>query len=88
MNQRPDNLQARRRRLLWRATHRGIKEMDVLLGGFAKANIDRMQPSALDELEGIIDIPDQQLLIWIMGQSPVPAAHQSATLAALISFRP
>jgi antitoxin CptB len=88
MNQRPDNLQARRRQLLWRATHRGIKEMDILLGGFAKANIERMQSPALDELEAIIDIPDQQLLIWIMGQSPVPAAHESSTLAALVAFRP
>ena len=88
MNQRPDDLQERRRRLLWRATHRGIKEMDILLGGFAKANIERMQSRALDELEGIIEIPDQQLLIWIMGQSPVPVAHQSPTLAALVAFRP
>jgi len=88
MNQRPDDLQARRRRLLWRATHRGIKEMDILLGGFAKANIERMHSGALDELEGIIEIPDQQLLIWVMGQAPVPVAHQSPTLAALVAFRP
>jgi len=40
----------RRKRLLWRASHRGIREMDLILGGFATARIDTMTPAELDQL--------------------------------------
>jgi len=40
----------RRKRLLWRATHRGIKEMDLILGGFAPRHIDAFCPGEIDDL--------------------------------------
>jgi antitoxin CptB len=88
MNDAHTNLAARRRRLLWRATHRGIREMDILLGRFARAHIASMDDGAIEELEAIIALPDQDLLEWIAGQAPVPAEFRSATLDALIAYRP
>ena len=41
----PEILRMRRRRALYRATHRGSKEMDFLLGRFAEQTLDGMNAS-------------------------------------------
>jgi antitoxin CptB len=83
-----ETLEARRKRLLWRASHRGLREMDLLLGGFARTHIASLSESGLDELEKIIATPDQDLLGWILGEAAVPQGQATATLKALISYRP
>ena len=82
-----DQSEIRRRRLLWRASHRGIREMDLILGGFATARIDAMTPAELDQLEAVIDLPDQQLLAWATRQEPVPAQLRSRLLDEILAFR-
>ena len=84
----PEALETRRKRLLWRASHRGLREMDLLLGGFARSHIERLSERELDELETIISIPDQELMGWILGDVPVPQGQATATLKALLSYRP
>lgn len=81
------NLEVRRKLLLWRASHRGIKEMDLMLGGFVRDNIDSMQPSELDELEALIDLPDPQLLAWIMGEEPVAADLRNSIIDRFLAYR-
>jgi antitoxin CptB len=84
----PEAIETRRKRLLWRASHRGLREMDLMLGGFTKSHIGQFSESELDELETIIAMPDQDLLGWILGEAPVPQGQASATLKALLSYRP
>jgi antitoxin CptB len=84
----PETIETRRKRLLWRASHRGLREMDLMLGGFAKSHIGQFSEAELDELETIIAMPDQDLLGWILGETPVPLGQASATLKALLSYRP
>ena len=62
--------------------------MDLLLGGFAKCHIDRFGETELDELETIIDLPDEELMGWILGAAPVPRRQATATLKALLAYRP
>ena len=80
-------LDLRRKLLLWRANHRGTKEMDVLLGGFARDNIDSMQPSELDELERLIDVPDPELMSWIMGEVAVREEYRNPVTERLLAYR-
>jgi antitoxin CptB len=80
-------LDLRRKVLLWRANHRGTKEMDVLLGGFARDNIDSMQPSELDELERLIDVPDPELMSWIMGEVAVREEYRNPVTEQLLAYR-
>jgi antitoxin CptB len=80
--------EARRKRLIWRASHRGTREMDLLLGGFARDQIDRFSETELDELETIIGLSDQELMGWILGGVPVPQRQATATLKALLAYRP
>ena len=58
----PPDIDLRRKRLLWRATHRGIKEMDLILGGFVTRHLDSFTEEDIAELERIMDIPDQDML--------------------------
>lgn len=72
-------MDARRKKLLWRANHRGTKEMDIMLGGFARENLADMTAAQLDEFEAIVDLPDALLTDWLTGKVPVPDHAKSAT---------
>lgn len=78
----------RRKRLLWRATHRGIREMDLILGGFVARNVDRLTPQEVTELEAIMDFPDQEMLAWATGQAAVPPDRSSPLLARILRHAP
>ena len=85
MNSQSDADATRRKRLLWRATHRGIKEMDLILGGFVVRQIDGLTVAQLDELDAIIAIPDQEMLSWATRRETVPPEYASTLLAEILS---
>ncbi len=60
----------RRRRALYRATHRGSKELDFLLGRFAEQEVDRMSIAEIGTLERLIEAPDPDIAVSLFdGQS-------------------
>jgi antitoxin CptB len=65
-------LDARRRRLLFRATHRGTYENDILLGGFVQRHVAVFDDSEIAALEEILELPDNDLADWLTGRSPTP----------------
>ncbi len=77
----------RRKRIVWRATHRGIREMDFVVGTFVKARIEVANDAELAELERIMEIPDQDLMAWMTGASPVPAEQASSLLEEMLATR-
>lgn len=77
----------RRRRLRYRAWHRGTKEMDLVLGPFADAHLDGLGTAELDRLETLMDEEDTDLLKWVVGQEPVPAGVDAELLETIIAFR-
>jgi antitoxin CptB len=83
-----DQLENVRKRLAWRASRRGIKEMDIVVGGFAKARLATMSAQELVVFEAMLDIPDQFLLSWITGQEDVPANMRTPLLLDMLAFRP
>lgn len=82
-----EDLSLRRRRLRYRAWHRGTKEMDLLLGPFADARLEVMDEAELDRFETLIGEADTDLLKWLMGQEPAPADADHELLAELLTFR-
>jgi antitoxin CptB len=68
----PEALDQRRRRLLFRATHRGTRENDLLLGGFVTARLASFTDSDLVALEEILELPDPVLADWLTGRLPLP----------------
>lgn len=59
-------LAERRRRALYRASYRGTKEMDWLLGRYAAAQLEAMSAPDLDAFEQLLALPDPQIEHWIM----------------------
>jgi antitoxin CptB len=67
----PD-LSHRCRRLLFRARHRGTKEADLMIGGFADRHLAGMSEAELDAFEAVLDLPDVDLTEWLTGRAPIP----------------
>ena len=71
---------ARRKRLFYRANHRGTYENDLMIGGFVKARIATMSEQELDEIEAVMEFPDAELADWLTGRKPIPADADSPML--------
>ncbi|PZF77080.1 succinate dehydrogenase assembly factor 2 [Aestuariivirga litoralis] len=80
--------ETRRKRLLWRATHRGIKEMDLILGGFVVQHLGGFSEDEITDLERIMEIPDQDMLSWATRQAEVPPEHLSPLLTRILAYTP
>jgi antitoxin CptB len=59
-----DDLEMRRRRAAYRASHRGTKEMDIILGRYAEARLASMSNSELAVFERFLALPDPLLTQW------------------------
>ena len=76
----------RRKRLLYRCQHCGMKENDILLGGFARRHMADLEDADVERLEAILEAGDNDLYNWITGKAPVPAAHDHALMTRLREF--
>jgi len=73
-------LDTRRRRIIYRAQHRGTYENDLLIGDFVKARIAGMSEPELDDLEAVMEYPDAELADWLTGRLPIPDHADSPML--------
>ncbi|NBS43359.1 MAG: succinate dehydrogenase assembly factor 2 [Acetobacteraceae bacterium] len=64
----PTELDSRRRRLVFRAQHRGTKETDILIGGFVARHIATLSDAEVAALEDILELWDVDLADWLSGR--------------------
>ncbi len=76
----------RRRRLLYRAWHRGTREMDLIMGRFADAEIGTLTEAELEVFERLSALPDPELYAWITGKRPVAPEHDTDVFRRLRAF--
>jgi antitoxin CptB len=81
-----EGLDVRRRKLLFRAWRRGVRETDLIVGRFADAFIDQFDEPALDDFERLIEVPNADLYAWVVGERGIPAGYDTAVLRQLITF--
>lgn len=79
-------LDVRRKQLLYRAWHRGMREMDLIMGQFADAEIATLSEEDLAEFERLIEVPDRDLLGWITGEFEVPTNYDTPLFQRLKVF--
>ena len=79
-------LDIRRQKILFRAWHRGTREMNLLMGRFADAALAGLSDTELDEFERLIEVPDQDLFSWIIGDADVPPEHDTPLFRQLKAF--
>lgn len=75
----------RRKKIRYRAWHRGTREMDLVLGPFADVHTPTMSEPELDRLEALMEEEDPHLLKWVMGQEVPPPNIDVAFLAIVIA---
>tara|TARA_Y100000996_G_scaffold231460_1_gene182195 strand:+ start:846 stop:1091 length:246 start_codon:yes stop_codon:yes gene_type:complete len=51
-----------KKRIIFRASHRGSKEMDMLMKSFTESIIDNLNPNELKILDRLVDLNDEDLL--------------------------
>ena len=76
----------RRKKILYRAMHRGTKESDHVFGGFIQAHIEEFTEAELDELERILEFLDPDVMDWLYGRTPVPEHQHSAILTRMLDY--
>jgi antitoxin CptB len=73
----------RRKRLLFRAQRRGFKEVDLIFGAYAQAQLARLDKTGLDQFEALLAAPDQEVYAWLRGAAPVPPEYDNPVYAGL-----
>jgi antitoxin CptB len=73
----------RRKRLLFRAKRRGFKEVDLIFGTFAAAEIESLSEAELDQFEALLAAPDQEVYGWLQGHTPAPQEFDTPVLARM-----
>ncbi len=82
----PENLEIRRKRLKYRSQHRGTKELDLLLGGFAAERLDGLDAGQIDRFEALLEAPSPLVYAWVIGQDDPPPELDSDVLRLLRDF--
>jgi len=80
-------LDYRRRKILFRSWHRGMREVDLVLGTFADAEIARLSEEELAAYEALMAEPDGDILKWVTGEAPVPHHHDTPVFKRILAYR-
>lgn len=79
-------MDARLKRLMFRAHHMGSNENDILFGGFAEKYLTTLSPEQIDRFETLIAETDNDLFNWVTGKEPVPAHLDHDVMAMVKAF--
>ena len=86
MTRSSEGLDPRRRKLLFMCWHRGIREMDLIMGRFADEHIDVLSDQEVIDLERLAQQPDQNLLDWFTGEFATPAEFDTPVFRKMRAF--
>ncbi|MGN7678219.1 MAG: succinate dehydrogenase assembly factor 2 [Anaplasma sp.] len=87
MNSLGESQERKRKRLLYRSVHRGCKETDILLGGFAQRYLDQLDEEQLKKYEVIVELDDELLYSYLAGRLEVPGSVDSELIERIAACR-
>jgi antitoxin CptB len=76
-----------RKRLRFRAWHRGTREMDLILGRFADAHLASWGDADCAEFGRLLENNDPDIYNWITGRENPPEDEKSSVLSLLLQFQ-
>ncbi len=77
-----ENIENKRKRLVFRSSHRGIKEMDLIMGSFAVQNVPNFTVEELAEYDELLCNNDPDLYNWLSRKETPPAEVASMSVFA------
>ena len=80
------SLDAQRRRILFRSWHRGMREMDLVFGRFADAEIASLGSGELDDYERLLEAQDRDVFSWLTGEAETPSSFDTPVLRRIRAF--
>lgn len=75
--------EARRKQLLFRCQRRGFKELDLIFGAFAGEHLNALSEGELEQLDLLLNAPDDDVYAWLRGYEAVPARYASSVFDKL-----
>ena len=80
------NLSIKRKKLLFQSTHRGTKELDVLIGKFVSKHIDKLNTKDLNCLDNILKFNDMDLYMVLTKKSGICTGMDKEFIKKIIKF--
>ncbi len=77
---------SKRKQIIYRANHRGIKEMDIVIGGYANAFVMDMDDERLVKFQTIMDESDRDLFSWFTGELDLPNHIDSSLFEEILNY--
>ncbi|MFC4270295.1 succinate dehydrogenase assembly factor 2 [Sneathiella chungangensis] len=81
-----EDITIRRKRLIHRSRYTGMKETDLLLGGFAGKYLGDFSMQELDIYEALLEAGDPNIYVWAVGREPVPEEYQTSVMKKLQEY--
>ncbi|NIJ08199.1 antitoxin CptB [Sphingomonas vulcanisoli] len=75
--------ETRLKRLRFRASHRGTREADYMIGGYCDAHCDGWGEAELDWYEALLEEQDVDIMAWALGTQAVPARWEGPMMDGL-----
>jgi len=74
------------KRLLYLSQHRGMAELDLLLGNFASLYMPLLSPSELQDFEALMEAYDGDILTWLTHKDSLPDAYNTPLFHKLMQY--
>ena len=78
-------LETYKKKIIFKASHRGSKEMDILLGNFIKKYIELFNENELGLFNDILECDDDDIYQWIIGKKEIPSQYSNRVFSLLIN---
>jgi len=74
------------KKLMHRSGYRGFKEVDLILGGFAKAHAAELSETEFTQFETLLEEKDHDIFDWITGAQPTPSEFDTPLFSKLFKL--
>ncbi|WP_370647490.1 succinate dehydrogenase assembly factor 2 [Polymorphobacter sp. PAMC 29334] len=78
-----NDLEFRQRRLAFRAWHRGTREADLMIGGFADRHAASWGIAEIDWFEALLEEQDVDIMAWAIGKAVPPERFEGEQMAEM-----
>ena len=76
-----------KKQIIYRSTHRGSKEMDLLLGNFVKKHIEELNVTELKDLAKLLIIEDEVIYKWYIKRNSDKLIPKTKVSTMLKNFK-
>ncbi len=82
-----NNIDILKKKIIFRSEHRGIKEMDLLLGAFVKKYINVFDIIELKQIDYLLNISDEKLYKWYLNKVSITSIPVNKVSILLRKFK-